>query len=426
MILRSAFRQLKRNKFMNILIIIQLASVLSIIFVLVSLIRSRLEYYLPFREEFSKEGFLCEINYITDRDLEEQFPEASFEFSYGEFLYVNGEYDPDLESSSGGEDNKEAIKYNFDPLIYSDKWINAYTPEMESGNWISELPEYEENVVHAVVTPDNPYGFSVGDEFELTDYTGDGVVEGTNGKRHSTKVKICGVIAPKQYTIGHSKFNKTDIATQKSFFDMYFTFDPELENRWGIIIPQSEYDKSELYKAKNYHVISGMSFIFTENMSDEDIDSLKQMLSEGYICSYKENLSEIRKNSFTYIKEQLYVLLPIALCIFLLTMITTISVVSISLDGSLRTYGVFYICGARWRSCVTISVVSSLMIVLISMCLSLAALKAVSGRINTIISFGEWEYISMIIISAIYLLLSVIIPLITIKNVKPRDVIKRT
>ncbi|WP_028510203.1 ABC transporter permease [Ruminococcus sp. NK3A76] len=425
MIFKSAFHQLKRNKLMNFLIIIQLAAVLGIVIVLVSLIRSRLEYYLPFHTEFSREGLLCDLNYVSDKELEEQFPNAEFEFSYGDFLYVNGEYDPNLESSSDGEDNKEAIKYNFDPLIYSDKWINAYTPEMESGNWISELPEYEENVVHVVVTPDNPYGFSVGDEFELTDYTGDGVVEGTNGKRHSTKVKICGVIAPKQYTIGHSKFNKTDIASQKSFFDMYFTFDPEPENRWGIIIPQSEYDKSELYKAKNYHVISGMSFIFTENMSDEDIDSLKQMLSEGYICSYKENLSEIRKNSFTYIKEQLYVLLPIALCIFLLTMITTISVVSISLDGSLRTYGVFYICGARWQRCVTISFVYSLMIVIVSSGLSLFALKVISGRISTVISFGRWEFISMLMISALYLLLSVIIPLVTVKTVKPRDVLKR-
>ena len=147
---------------------------------------------------------------------------------------------------------------------------------------------------------------------------------------------------------------------------MYFTFDPELENRWGIIISQSEYDKSELYRSKNYHVISGMSFIYTDKMSSEEIDSLVQYLSEGYICSYKADISEIRQNSFACIKEQLYVLVPIALCIFLLTMITTISVVSISLDGSLKTYGVFYICGARWQSCVTISFVYSLMIVIVS------------------------------------------------------------
>ena len=425
MILRSAFRQLKRNKFMNILIIIQLASVLSIIFVLVSLIRSRLEYYLPFMEEFSKEGFLCEINYITDRDLEEQFPEASFEFSYGEFLYVNGEYDPDLESSSGGDDNKEAIKYNFDPLIYSDKWINAYTPEMESGNWISELPEYEENVVHAVVTPDNPYGFSVGDEFELTDYTGDGVVEGTNGKRHSTKVKICGVIAPKQYTIGHSNFNKTDIATQKSFFDMYFTFDPEPENRWGIIIAQSEYDKSELYKAKNYHVISGMSFIFTENMSDEDIDSLKQMLSEGYICSYKADISEIRQNSFAYIKEQLYVLLPIALCIFVLTLITTVSVISISVNSQLRTYAILYICGAKWRQCAFISFVYSLMIGLVSCAVCSIALAVVTRMTQTVIKYGRYEILSAFLVLTIFLVFSALIPHLILHGNKPKEILKK-
>lgn len=425
MIFKSAFHQLKRNKLMNFLIIIQLAAVLGIVFVLVSLIRSRLEYYLPFHTEFSREGLLCDLNYVSDKELKEQFPNAEFEFSYGDFLYVNGEYDPNLESSSDGEDNKEAIKYNFDPVVYSDEWIAAYTPKMADGEWINELPEYEENVIHAVITPDNPYGYSVGDEFELTDFTNDGVVTGANGECHSTTVKITGVLAPKQYVIGHSSFCKTDIAVRKDFFDMYFTFDPELENRWGIIIPQSEYDKSELYRSKNYHVISGMSFIYTDKMSSEEIDSLVQYLSEGYICSYKADISEIRQNSFAYIKEQLYVLVPIALCIFLLTMITTISVVSISLDGSLKTYGVFYICGARWQSCVTISFVYSLMIVIVSSGLSLFALKMISGKISTVISFGRWEFISMLMISALYLLLSVIIPLVTVKTVKPRDVLKR-
>ncbi len=324
-----------------------------------------------------------------------------------------------------GGDSKEAIKYNYDPVIYSDEWIAAYTPKMADGEWISELPEYEENVIYAVVTPGNPYGYSVGDEFVLTDFTNDGVVTGANGERHITTVKITGVLAPKQYVIGHSKFCKTDIAVRKDFFDIYYTFDPEIEDRWGIIIPQSEYDKSELYRSKNYHVISGMSFIFTDKMSSEEIDSLVQYLSEGYICSYKADISEIRQNSFAYIKEQLYVLVPIALCIFLLTMITTISVVSISLDGSLKTYGVFYICGARWKSCVTISFVYSLMIVIVSSGLSLFALKMISGKISTVISFVTWEFISMLMISALYLLLSVIIPLVTVKTVKPRDVLKR-
>ena len=106
-------------------------------------------------------------------------------------------------------------------------------------------------------------------------------------------------------------------------------------------------------------------------------------------------------------------------------MITTISVVSISLDGSLKSYGVFYICGARWQSCVTISFVSSFMIAAVSSGLSLLALKLISGKISTVIAFGRWEMLSMIIISAVYLLLSIIIPIVTVKTVKPRDVLKR-
>ena len=62
MILKSAFGQLRKNPFMKTLIVIQLAAVLTMICMLVSMIESRTEYYKPFAEEFSSEGYLCNFD----------------------------------------------------------------------------------------------------------------------------------------------------------------------------------------------------------------------------------------------------------------------------------------------------------------------------------------------------------------------------
>ena len=397
-IIKSAVKQLKRNPLMNILIITELAAVLTIMFILISLIESRFEYYLPFSDEFGGEGYLCNFEMpIAESDITELTKNGRCEFTYYGQFYVNGQQ-PDDENIPSS-------------VMYDDKWINAYTPTMQSGVWLDNTPD--DGKYHAVVTPENPLKLKVGDTIKVSDYDG-----------KSIDVEIIGVLNDKQYVLGCSFFSQTDVVGRNNFFDMYYTYNTEVEaDKWGLFFSKDELIDSPVCSGEAG--VYGMGFVITDDMNESDRKALEDALRSELSPGYTKELSEIRQNSFAYIKEQLYVLLPIALCIFLLTMITTISVVSISLDGSLKTYGVFYICGARWQSCVTISFVYSLMIVIVSSGLSLFALKMISGRINTVISFGRWEFISMLMISALYLLLSVIIPLVTVKTVKPRDVLKR-
>lgn len=397
-IIKSAVKQLKRNPLMNILIITELAAVLTIMFILISLIESRFEYYLPFSDEFGGEGYLCNFEMpIAESDITELAKNGRCEFTYYGQFYVNGQQPDD-----------ENIPCS---VMYDDKWINAYTPTMQSGVWLDNTPD--DGKYHAVVTPENPLRLKAGDAIKVSDYDG-----------KSIDVEIIGVLNDKQYVLGCSFFSQTDVVGRNNFFDMYYTYNTEVEaDKWGLFFSKDELIDSPVCSGEAG--VYGMGFVMTDDMNESDRKALEDALRSELAPGYTKELSEIRQNSFAYIKEQLYVLLPIALCIFLLTMITTISVVSISLDGSLRTYGVFYICGARWQSCVTISFVSSFMIAAFSSGLSLLALKLISGKISTVIAFGRWEMLSMIIISAVYLLLSIIIPIVTVKTVKPRDVLKR-
>ena len=118
-------------------------------------------------------------------------------------------------------------------------------------------------------------------------------------------------------------------------------------------------------------------------------------------------------------------LLPIALCIFILTLITTVSVVSISVNGQLRAYAVFYICGARRKDCLLISAVYSLIVCIFSGVLSLCALVFLTHKTQTVIHFGLYEAAAIHIILIIFLCLSAIVPMTVMHRNQPKDILKK-
>lgn len=397
MILRSAFRQLRNNPFMNTLIVIQLAAVLTIISMLVSMIESRTEYYRPFAEEFSSEGYLCNFDLpLSEEQVVNSLKGAKCEFSYSAQLYVNGQ-------EPAGDNIPDSV-------VYSDKWINAYTPQMQSGMWLSELPD--DGYIHAVVTPDNPLGLSTGDIFDLSDIDD-----------NCEKAMVCGVTENKQYAVGYSAFSQTDLPNRSNFFDMYYTYNTEVEaGRWGIYFAKNELAHSDL---KDSIAVYGMGFVLCSGLTDDDKADVLVTLQTELAPMYTKPLEEIRSGSFDYIKEQLYVLLPIAMCIFILTLITTISVVSISVNGQLKTYAVFYISGARWRDCSMISAVYSLIVCFISGVLSLCTLAFLSHNTQTVIHMGLYEATAAVVIMIIFLCLSAIVPLTVMHGNQPKDILKK-
>ncbi|MGN1102782.1 MAG: hypothetical protein ACI4RG_11355, partial [Huintestinicola sp.] len=374
--IKSAFKQLKKNAFMNTLIVIQLAAVITIVCVLVSMIESRLEYYKPFSEEFSSEGYLCEFfPPVREQDVVSRLDNAKCEFTYSGQYLVNG-------MEAGNDENPQSV-------IYSDKWIEANTPKMQSGVWLDELPEDE--YIHVAVTDLNPLGLKTGDVITVSDLYG-----------NSGKARVIGVVENKQYTVGYSVFSQTDLPNRRNFFDMYYTYNSEVEGgKWGMFFAKSEIDGGALDSGAV--AVCGMGFVFCDGMSDSGKKEVREMLVAEFSPMYTIPLEEIRSNSFGYIKEQLFVLLPIALCIFMLTLITTVSVVSISLNSQLKTYAVFYICGAKWRDCSVISFLYSLMICGLSGLISIGAILILTAKTDTVIKTGVWEIGAMLAVEAVYL-----------------------
>lgn len=407
MIFKSAIRQLKRNKFMNILIVVQLAAVMTILCVLVSMVESRMIYYVPFADEINSQGYLCEFDgdVASEKEILENVKGANCEFTYMEQFPVN------INSDNITIENENTYVPYTD--IMSDKWINSYTPQMQSGSWLNDLPD--DGYIHVVVTQDNKLGLKTGDIITIHEYDYD------IKKDIEEKAKVIGVMENKQYLVGLSWFQQTDVANRKNFFDMYYTYNSEIEDLWGLCVPKSEIEQSKLYH-DDFSVV-GMGFVICDGMGESEMKEVYNYLASYCSPFYTVSLDEIRENSLAYINEQLYILLPIAICIFLLTLITTISVISISINKQLKTYAIFYICGAKWRDCALISFLYSLIVCIIAGVISIASIFIIMQNSLTVIKMGVFEIMAMFVAVIIYLILSAVMPLVIIGKTQPNEIL---
>ena len=107
-------------------------------------------------------------------------------------------------------------------------------------------------------------------------------------------------------------------------------------------------------------------------------------------------------------------------------MISSISISAIYTKRHLRTYAIFYICGARWRSCALRSLRSGLITCGASVLLTAAVL--VIGKLtfmkDTVIGFGLIPLAVCAGVLVLYLALSMIMPLLIIGRTEPREILK--
>ena len=394
MIFRIVLNSLKRNRIINFLIIIQLAIVICIVVVLIGIIRDRLKYYIPFYQEFSKDGFLFNIDLAPEELFQEDFINCDTWLSY------TGMYSL--------ADNSSNIS-DPDFVIMDKKWTDLYTPKMREGKWLNQMGD--DGMIHAVVTPNNPLDLKLNDVISV-EYD-EKVVD----------ISVCGIMEDYQYVIGHNGFSQTDIYGKKSFLDMYYTYDSKKElmngGHYGIILSKEEIDQSSL---KDGYMVNGICLLTCKNANEYVLKQIRDKLRFDYLSDYVVSYSEVRANSFEYIKERFYTLFPIAVCIFILTLVSTISSIVITLYLQLRLFAIIYICGARWRECVTISIMCSFIIAMVSFVFSIAFCY-IPYVFGYNLSISRYEIIGVIVIIAAYMFVSIITSLIVFYKNTPKEVL---
>ena len=390
---------------MKLFEVVQLTTVVAIVICIVSAILSRYQYYTPFEQYLERKGYLLTVdsNSYYEDDFRAMLPPSA------ECI---------LNTSSGITDGD----IHLNGAGYSDEFINAYKPPMKEGIWLSETTDTFENSGYTPIVIAYCDGmYKVGDIIE-NDIPLSYDENGNPMDIVHTKYKVIGitednVYIPSKYLTRHNK----ESLKAENHMDMYDFFNDSFDENYYMFVRSS--DERACYGLDG--IIYGTQFVFCEGMSDEEYKELGETLKKMQNI-YSAPLSEVNKNSLEYIYEQMYTLFPIALCIFILTVISAVSINAIYTKRQLRNYAIFYICGARWRTCALKSLKDSAITCAVAsaLCALILFIGKQSFLKETVISFGIWHAVICVAVIALYLLLSMIMPIAIIGSSQPKDVLK--
>lgn len=386
MIFKIALKQLKTNLYSNILIIIQLSVVFALIVAMISAVASRSQYYTPFKKHLDITGVICEIT----GGIEEHFYSTLKKVDNVVFTYAGY-----IEDES---DDFQIIGYNND--IYEN-----FTPTLSSGEWLTTNNKSE--FLQAVIS-ENDFDIKTGDIILIGDI----------------KIEIIGVVADNSYVFGY--MGNHDI--NMDYRDLYAIYNHNYYNGEEKEKPLIFFRHNDMKKYNMDTWTYGTAIItYEDDITKEEISfNRNSFMKLGTTRSASTEI--ITENSKKYIYQELYLLVPIMLCVLIITLNSTISINAVSTKRQLKNYSIYYICGSLWKQCGLINLISSLIICLLSSVLAalgLLVLKYTGVLSQTVVGFGIWQAIACASVIIIYLTLSLLLPLRIIGKTSPKTVLYR-
>ncbi len=396
----------KRNLALELLIAIQLSVVFALLIIMMCAIEDRTVYYSIYEDALSQNGVIILPNdmgqsMVYEEDILQCFDKATEVTGAGSCM-VTYEADPDKEYLLKTYTDR-STDMSGTLSVYTDEQLSKIPPYLKEGRLPKSNSEYLECLVC------DTFGYSVGEIIDATEYA--------SGK--TIKMKICGILQDDQMIYGASMGSEFEY--DGDFRDLYYYLHGE--NRvTPFYLASSEalegYGVELQYNLHNHLVINYEDGAYTD-------DELEQMSSE-YGFSVISSTESYYEKSNLYVKREMYTLLPIAISIFIITIFTAIITTVISTMKNLRSYAVLYLCGASWHSCGAINLINYVMISAATLIID--AVFFITGQRSflseTVIRVtGEITAVCAVVL-VVFLLLSLIIPIIVVSGKQPRDVLK--
>ncbi|MBQ9314736.1 MAG: hypothetical protein IJ220_07095 [Clostridia bacterium] len=406
MLIITAIKELKRHIIMNIITFIELTVSIILVCIMVSAVMIRYKYYEPFADMYSSSGIYCEFS---------QASVNGSNYTSMEELLGNDDIFPYLSSPEQIVSTNKVMAF---PMIenenvpcysysYNDELINRYRPELSSGNWFKITKT--DDMLNAVVS-ENEYGWKVGDtipvHFACKGW--DGIIE----------VKIIGELEENTKLPGISH-NHTGENNSNMFFS---SFDYDEEKVPLLLFSYSQLKSKDVFQSLNSAIIKYTKNTDTKTLADDQ----KTIASFGSPFSIK--LSELNENSIEYFKIQVYNYLPIIIVVMVLTLVSSISITAISARRRLHDYGIYYVCGLKWKSCSFVNLYYSLILGILSLIIALLLMRFTDsipllGQMTILLNI--WTIVAVIAVMITFIVGSMIMPLIIIRNNTPKEILTR-
>ncbi len=393
---KFGFYSIVHKPMFNILIIIEIATILLVGNMAIAVANCREVLYIPYESFMQKDGYVF---------MPKQNPKLGTTGTYDEEHKIANFYD-----SLKGDINIMLTHISQAPFKNTYINISFYAPEIISkmniplleGRWCC-AERNGKGQIEAVVT-----------QKESGPYLGD-VLSTPAGD-----IIITGVIEQNTYCpSGRNLVGNTDV---RGFYDIYDE-DDSIEGGYGDLIASYAADKS----FSDPRTITDSYAIITYNSEPSAEDRQYNEAELRSISQYFVTTSEFDKFTKEYLYEQFIKLMPILLCVFIIVLAELICSVAMSTHSQMKNYGIYFLCGCRWKDCLKISAAYSAIILvcggvigsslfLLLQTTDYADLFEQNLGINNL-------YISLAMI-AIMIIASLIIPFFMIRKTSPVETIK--
>lgn len=394
--IKYSLKLLKRNFLINLFIAAQIGITLILVIICVSSVMSKIGDYLPIKDILNSDG-MCLFAwgdyiesqggpvYYTVEDIENASENIEKVYSNETIDFL---YEPDYE-----EHIDNMLRFS----VYNKNMYDLYKPKMQEGEWLSETKGEREYIV-AVASSGSPY--NVGDIAVLHDSIDD----------IDYPFHIIGKTAPDAKYISDSSVNEN----RDNYTHMYSV---AKDNRLFL-------RRNDIVNTKITTSPRGITFVmYKKGLSKEQTAEIENKI---YQMGGTLRLSELNKNSLKYISKDIVLVMPICICVLILSLMCTIASSAISAKNNMKTFLINYICGASLESNAAIAFINSLIVTAVGSLGAAAAFWVIrlSGRgARFCIEFTSYEFKCCVPIILLNILLPVLLTQAIISRRPPKELL---
>ena len=410
----TALHNLKKDVVINIIGFVQLIAVFLVSAVMISAISIRYVSYNAVKGFLSQKGFYIVFDPLLGaRDLDVDLLEGIF---YSEDA-LNTRVNADSVVSVQAADAAGLIDYPITsgsaiPIsFYDNELLSKCKPRLKSGRWIKQGSDKLE----AVVTDNYVTDWRVGDTLVLD------VVQYPD--RRIIEVEIVGIVEGNSEIFGYHRPRDGSGDTFRYLFDTPNSYNLNHPNRPTMI--SSSEALGQLFPELQTRTDCAF-FLFNDDTPDEEIKQ-KAMLAGGLNGMVVDDLNDLNENSKIYLRDELLTLMPVIVILLILLVVSAISVSAIATRRRLKDYAKYYVLGLQWQQCAVVNLFQALITGVAALVISIAALFVVSltplSQTITII-MNSWLVFALLGILALYLVFSMIMPLLMLRSTTPKALLQ--
>lgn len=412
MYFKLAWREFKKNLFMRIIIILQIAVVLFCVVCASSIAIYFYTYYNNFKSYFNSNGILYHMENIVFEDymiaedsevIEQQLKKAEVISCYMPWVSY---------------ENTNQNEIEFYSMAYDKEFIDGFTPKLSDGRWLNY--KRGDGIVEAVISK-GAYDLQVGDTLTMYDVY-------MHQPEQSLTVEIVGEISDGERIVGFTNNIRNSVYDYQSVYCDFYADQEEMP----VILLSIDNINTGMEIKENHSIermMTGLMFVrFSPDITHEEQIYNERILGTEVRTIEKNYMSDIRQNSFKSMKERIFAILPIFLCVFILTIISATISCSIAAKKQMRDYTIYGVCGMQWNKSILITVLDCLYTAVIGIILCFVFIKAgqkFSWFENTMVDIGILQFICVILVGMFYIIVSAIMPYALIKGTSLNDELRR-